>query len=163
MTHIADLSPAGLDGSMVHVGWLDRRHRYQRGRVPDQVLPALQRLVQEPPWSSGRGGWHGCNLGVCLVTRAPFMDVFPTAWARTEVGSVRLGSYNYLVPGRRRSYHVPGLIIHYVKKHRYQPPDEFIHALLEQEPGSPEFRAGVAAVGRRVDAVSEAKRREMGT
>lgn len=142
---IPDLHPASADGRVVHVGWLDWRHRFQRGPVPEQVVPRLEELVCSRPWSSGRGGYHTCNVGLCLPLAMIVHDGIPLHRVRCASGRVKLGSDNYLVPGQERSYHVPGLILHYVRWHHYRPPSEFIESLLACNPLSAEFAAQVSA------------------
>jgi len=89
------------------------------------------------------GGWHTCNVGFCLPLAIFLRDMFPVHRVACVSGRVKLGSEDYLVPGQERSYLVPGLVLHYVRWHRYRPPDEFTEALLACSPLSDEFAAKV--------------------
>ncbi len=54
----------------------------------------------------------------------------------------RLGSAEIRVVYEGKTYAAPNMIYHYVVKHHYRPPDEFIQAVLKGSlPGSPEYES----------------------
>ena len=111
------------------VGWLSRRHRYARGHVPDDVLQKLIALAWSHPQQKTRG-YHRCTL--CPW---PLGQLFIPKLTR-NTGLLVLGSAEIWVPSVDGScfYSAPNLIIHYIKRHWYCPPREFVEALERFEP-----------------------------
>jgi len=112
--HQADLAesiefPGGL---FVAVGWLDGNSEYAIG-CPSET--AYRRLLEfcARPWRPPvplAVGSHVCNL--CLFDGPSF-------------------SGTLFIPGREFVYVCPTAITHYIASHRYAPPAEFLHAVLE--------------------------------
>lgn len=101
--------PPGL----LHVGWLSPDHAFAKGPVPEQFLARLKRLCENPEIITL--GFHVCEL--CPSDRQ----------------SKPHGSAEIHVRGHAgRAYAAPELIFHYVRDHGYQPPDEFVSAVLQQ-------------------------------
>ena len=98
------------------VGWLEAGHPYQRGPVPDEFLVSLKRHVAEAYQFALSVGVHHCSL--------------------CPEGKAQAGKLNLMIPTSRLLYVAPELIVHYIEDHGYQPPQEFIEAVLacpEQE------------------------------
>src|SRR5205085_4860243 len=111
MTHYFDLEPfiseRIYNPHIVSVGWLHPAHSFTIGEVDAtflERLKALSRMPWEPYYTAGV---HICEL--CPVNGAT-------------------GTQTIWVPGETVVYVAPKLIIHYVEKHAYKPPDVFINA-----------------------------------
>jgi hypothetical protein len=104
----------------VNIGWLDGQHQFPQGDVPERVLAAIFELCQRRV--NQTRGYHHCEL--CPPARLPYTV--------EELGTrLSLGSAEIRVAGRLGvKYACPDLIYHYVRDHRYRPPQEFIDAVL---------------------------------
>ncbi|TDC24828.1 hypothetical protein E1265_08510 [Streptomyces sp. 8K308] len=131
MTYFSDLSPYTFlpesippDVAAVNVGWLDSRHAFDTGAVPDEFTEKLGRLCRDSPHARTRGH-HGCEL--------PHADE-PAPWPVTadiDGESVPLGSAEVRVVSRTGTWLVaPNLVHHYVVRHAYRPPAEFVEAVV---------------------------------
>ncbi len=100
------------DGSL-NVGWLADQAfpDYPRGEVPEEFTARLRALVQEP-MNLCRGA-HVCWCGVGQGRNEYFN------------GEIRVQGENGKV------YAAPVGIAHYVEVHNYQPPQEFVDAVLK--------------------------------
>jgi len=100
---------------LLNVGWLDPGHPYEEGPVPDDFPAALLAVVDGEPVNLTRG-YHYCEI--C----GPSADV--------------RGNGEIRVPARPGvMFAAPVLIGHYVTAHSYRPPDEFIAAVRDYDPG----------------------------
>jgi len=92
----------------LNVGWLDAEHEFSKGKVPDTVIEHLKLLAKKP--TNQTRGFHLC----------PFCEIGATSSAEIRVN------------GRNgKLYAAPVLICHYIEAHNYQPPQEFIEAVME--------------------------------
>jgi hypothetical protein len=108
------------DENVVNIGWLDAGHEYPRGSVPDAFLARLFDLCASPV--NRTRGYHLCPF--CAVKKMGL----PAALGGRKV---TLGSAEIRVPASDgKAYAAPDLIFHYVRDHEYQPPDEFVDAVL---------------------------------
>jgi hypothetical protein len=135
MTYYADLSPyeySRVESSTRNVGWLDAEHKYLQGTVPDAFVEQLLAFCQNKVHRSK--GFHICEL----CNRALFDPVM----IKQDNQELLLGSAEIRVFAQNGLvYAAPDLIYHYVVEHHYQPPDEFIQAVLEgPQPGTPEYQ-----------------------
>ncbi len=138
MPHLPDLANPG---PVKDVGYLWFGHPYSRGNVSNLFFERLAALVQKPVWYSC--GYHKCNLGWCGLTQS--LRSQPTVRFRGRVLS--LGSSDILVPGETAVYCAPSLILHYVRRHNYQPPECFRAAVLEcPKPGSTEYYSAIKQI-----------------
>jgi hypothetical protein len=111
-----------------NVGWLNKDHPFKTGDVDSKFLEKLEQLI----FNSYRGS---CNI---LVNELRGGYECPVCGIRgLEIGDERtgffLGSSELWIPDNREEGHyfaTFGLIIHYVRDHHYQPPQEFIDAVL---------------------------------
>jgi hypothetical protein len=105
----------------VNVGWLDAEHDYAEGVTSREFQAALFRIcaAKAPVMSLG---YHPCD----------FCSPEPRRRTSESLDGVelRLGCYELALAGAIRSYAAPDLIYHYVTRHHYQPPAEFIEAVL---------------------------------
>lgn len=136
MTHYADLSAYEYtdladDGEQhLNVGWLDASHPFEKGVLRDEAVERLNDLSWNPV-NLFRGS-HTCDF--CL---AELREQGPVAGpalitALKDVGA--MGNGEIVVKGDRAWYHAPVLITHYVERHEYLPPQEFIDAVLASAP-----------------------------
>jgi hypothetical protein len=129
--YFADLTPyeylKGNEPTVLNIGWLDTGHDFKRGEVPLGFLDRLRSLAEKP--ANQTRGFHLCpfcknesdGTEVGLHTHIEQM---------VKVGAVSSAEIRVC---RRdgRSYAAPILICHYIEAHGYQPPQEFIDAVME--------------------------------
>ena len=121
-----DLSSCTYNGDFgpehIAVGWLDSVHPFPQGPVPAGLAERLVELSLHP--AIQYRGLHDCEF--CPPGQG--RDVFACSAAGWQL---RLGSAVVCVASRSgRVYAVPTLISHYIATHGYQPPAEFIDAVL---------------------------------
>ena len=123
--HYADLSSCDYGSLLQHeswkvpilaVGWLERFRRYRKGVVEDEIVERAE-LFREQTSENFSGfifrGLHGCSLCLGGSSRSGIKD----------------SHVNLLIPGEDCVYVASGGLVHYMTKHSYRPPDEFIEAL----------------------------------
>ena len=139
MTHIPDLSPCTYFGDepskvLTAIGWLSRKHSFEPGEVSVEFFAKLVRLLNHPapqPWILR--GSQPCEL--CQFTGATVPQQF-SGMPVTGVGHLQL-----FVPSGKFLFIASESIAHAVDAHRYQPPQEFIAAVLAcPEPDTMEFK-----------------------
>lgn len=111
--YFADLSHGCLLGSgsdICAVGWLDKHHSYPKGPVPNSFLETLKRHIQTAWQPVVSAGLYECSF--------------------CEVGQTWGAGGNVWIPAPKVVYIAPEMITHYIETHDYQPPDEFIEAVL---------------------------------
>jgi len=107
-----DLSPYNYSWEMpecVNIGWLDEKHDFEKGEVPDGFIEKLKKM----PRFAQHCGYHNC----------PFCEGGRDTWS----SSIKLAIGEGVV------YLFPELTMHYISKHQYKPPQEFIDAVLKME------------------------------
>lgn len=128
MAYYPDLSPYSyLPGNArpgeLNVGWLDRQHPFPTGVIPglaEKIFSLCRRPVNRTR------GFHACEF-----CDAPRMGV-EVEHAQVKL---RLGSAEIRVQGRAEvQFACPDLIYHYIVGHAYQPPAEFVEAVLALDP-----------------------------
>jgi hypothetical protein len=112
-------------GAVKSVGYLWFGHAYRRGKIAGLILERLV-AIAEKPWFEARG-FHKCNLGFCGATQ--ILGGQPMFRYRGK--TLALGSSEILVPDDDVVYCAPNLILHYIRHHRYRPPECFCAALLK--------------------------------
>lgn len=121
MAYIADLTPYNYVGEpredVLAVGWLSQLEPFTQGEVPPEFLARLTELVQQPV-NLFRGS-HQCeycpSAGLWLLR----------AHGNGEIRVVGTDGITYVAPA---------LIAHYVAAHHYQPPQAFVHAVMDVTP-----------------------------
>jgi hypothetical protein len=126
MSYKPDMAPL-IDGWFA-VGWLHPDHPYPQGPVAADFLAKLRELVgvwgrsAEALGGGAPGGVHTCEF------------------CGQAIGTGALG-----VPAGDRLFYAPQMIAHYVERHHYTLPAEFIAAVLAcPVPGTPEYGAAVS-------------------
>jgi hypothetical protein len=126
---------------MKAVGYLWSGHSYPRGKVSRLFFERLVALVEDPLWYSG--GYHNCNLGSCSLKDS--VGSQPSFRYRGRV--LGLGSSEIWVPGDKAVYCAPSLILHYIRHHKYQPPECFCTTVLNcPKPDSVEYFAAIKQI-----------------
>jgi hypothetical protein len=132
MAYCNDLSPyeysddadetgegAGSGASLLNVGWLAEGHEFPRGDVLEGFVAALLELAEDTV--NVYRGMHFCDFG----------PTFQEARKNVRFRDVFIGSGEVRVRGGEgRVYAAPALVVHYVADHGYQPPREFVDAVL---------------------------------
>jgi hypothetical protein len=108
LTPYTYLDPEQEQPGTVNVGWLDRKRPFPIGQTSKEFRDKLGRLcLQRVKQTRGRHPCYFCK------------------------GRERPGSSSEMrVAGNGKVYAAPSLVHHYVVAHDYQPPDEFIAAVL---------------------------------
>jgi hypothetical protein len=95
----------------VNIGWLDKDHPYPKGETSGEFQMKLDQLCQQRVKQTR--GIHPCCF--CRGRERP------------------VSSSELRVLGNGKVYAAPSLVHHYVVAHDYQPPSEFIAAVLAVE------------------------------
>jgi hypothetical protein len=120
------------------VGYLWFGHSFPRGKVSHSLFERLVVLVEKPLMYAC--GYHKCNLHLCGLTES----IRSQPAFRYRGRALGLGSSEIWVPGDKVVYRAPSLILHYIRHHKYQPPECFCVAALNcPEPGSAEYFAAI--------------------
>jgi hypothetical protein len=128
-------------GPLQKVGYLWFGHSYPRGNVSHLFFERLVALVEQP--LVGARGYHNCNIGLCRLTH----KFRPQPVFRYRGRVLYLGSSDILVPDAKAVYCAPSLILHYIRHHKYQPPECFCAAVLNcPGPGSVEYSAAIKQI-----------------
>lgn len=109
--YYADLSPyeyGFVVPECVNIGWLDRRHDFEKGDVPEGFIEKLKKL----PTFTAHAGYHNCHF-----CKGGGRDTWSS--------SIKMVIGNGVV------YLTPDMIVHYVRDHHYKPPQEFINAVMD--------------------------------
>lgn len=119
----AGSTPFARGSDVAAVGWLSPIHPYERGRVAAATIERLAGLLAHParwlPFVTC--GFHTCEF------------CFEAA-----------GSQALLVPGRDVLFVAPDLVVHYIRRHEYAPPEAFLRAAdALPTPGSPPYFAAL--------------------
>ena len=104
--------------NVVNIGWLDSNHPFRSGEVEHKVVLRIAELCRNPV--NRTRGFERCWMCSAYPIREPVCDseLTPT-----------LGDAEIQVQGRNKVYACPTLIYHYIVKHKYRPPEEFLEAV----------------------------------
>lgn len=135
--YIPDLSPYQFlkQPRCVAVGWLDGAHPFEQGEVSQAFVERLWAFCKRRV--NGLLGKHGCDF--CPPSKIHHPDTFGEDWMHLGTAEIRVFGNDTIV------YAAPNLIYHYVVKHQYRPPEEFIQAVLTCPlPDTPAYETLVA-------------------
>ena len=113
---------------LIAIGWLESEKMFNHGQIFDEIYARLESLLENPwqPWIYR--GLHECSLCVEDVKARGYQNLF--------------------IPGDGVLYVCPEMILHYIKIHQYQPPDEFCNAVLNcPDCDSTEYIMLIRAIG----------------
>ena len=120
-----DLSPctySHVEPGHIAVGWLDRVHPFPQGMVPSGLVERLIALSWQP--AIQHRGLHACEFCPPDQSYEVFLSM-PSGEQRYLASAII-----YVPAGGSRVFAAPTLISHYIAAHGYQPPAEFIDAVL---------------------------------
>jgi len=95
------------------IGWLHPDHVYTTGEVSAEFLTRLKAFVAQSS-ASAEALWFGACAG----------------YHTCEFCGKAHGVGNFGVPSGERLFVAPEMIVHYIEKHGYKPPAEFVTAVL---------------------------------
>jgi hypothetical protein len=107
MTFHPDMSPESQ--AIRAIGWLHPDHPYSKGEVAPEFLARLKEFVARRVYGADEvySGPHTCEF--CRKAT---------------------GMQNLAVPSRDLLFVAPEMVVHYIEEHRYQPPAQFVEAVL---------------------------------
>jgi hypothetical protein len=153
--YFADLSPYAYykDGGApvstdifpaLNIGWLDDAHPFTQAEPSSEFVARLWAFCRTP--INTMLGFHEC--AICNDNPKTYLEI------EKDGQKVGFGHAEIWVFGDEgKTFAAPTLIYHYVTRHRYAPPDEFIQAVLAGPlPDTPEYdaRAGQFEWGKRM-------------
>jgi hypothetical protein len=124
MPYFRDLTPYSfltaedrVNCNLLNVGWLSTSHSFNKGVVDALLREKLLRLSRTPVRLTR--GVHRCDICNILPMRMTI-----------DGHAISLGNSEIRVPGTNgKEYASPTLICHYIDKHGYCPPQEFLDAI----------------------------------
>jgi hypothetical protein len=118
--------------NIIAVGWLDLEYPYSTGNVSSEFRNRLEAFCSNPLIR---------NFGIDMCPICKKLEP-----VRIKLGSGKefslYGTYEIRIPSKdgKKVYATSDFIIHYVTVHHYQPPQEFIDAVLAAPlPGTAEY------------------------
>ena len=130
MAYFADLTEYSYgylrteEGSapLLNVGWLEVGHPFPTAEPEPEFVRALLRCCRRPVTTYR--GFHVCDLCDVQVFEMPIVSY--------EGRRVHVGNGEVCVAGSDgRLYIAPTLVAHYVLKHHYRPPEQFVSGVLK--------------------------------
>ncbi|MDY7091647.1 MAG: hypothetical protein SX243_01610 [Acidobacteriota bacterium] len=120
MTYFRDLTThtytAGEEESgVLNVGWLGEERPYPTGQTFPEFHQALEEICARPILL--HRGFHDCEF-------CPQDSNVNPPWSTIGNGQIRVLGQNGVW------YSAPTMVHHYVTKHNYKPPEEFVEAVL---------------------------------
>jgi hypothetical protein len=101
-----------------NVGWLSPEVSFPVGKVDPRLLEWLTSNFADL-WFEHARGYHECE----------FCDAEPLVAGSGR--TIRLGSAELLIRTvAERAYVAPNFLVHYIRDHGYQPPEEFVRDVL---------------------------------
>jgi hypothetical protein len=102
----------------VNVGWLDSNHEFRKGQVDADILLKIGECCKNP-LNRKRGYQH------CVFCKDhPVRELIGASRELTNLGDAEI-----CIRSAQKAYVCPTLIYHYIAKHGYKPPDEFLDAV----------------------------------
>lgn len=113
------ISPFVLDG-VFNVGWIDPRSKFPVGEVPYEFVDRLVEIA---------GSTGAFNALVEPIRELPRCDVCGEIEIPNSQGAL-IPSAELWIPASQKIYAAPVTILHMVQIHSYQPPQEYVKAVL---------------------------------
>lgn len=124
-------SSLGNGPTTLNVGWLDKGHLYPQAEVPDNFAERLWRFCCKPVLPTR--GLHECDF--CPIADKYIVEQYNTEERKLGSAQIRVFGQNDII------YAAPDMIYHYVVRHQYCPPAEFIQAVLKGPlPDTPAYK-----------------------
>ena len=129
---------SGVRPGTQNIGWIDANASFPKGDTSDAFIKTLWQFCKVPVVQTR--GFHVCRLCNMPTDIAPRFE-FDGETLNLGSAEIRVIAKDGLI------YAAPNLIFHYVKDHRYLPPQAFVDAVLSApEPQSKEYRAHLKAL-----------------
>jgi hypothetical protein len=122
--------------NLVAIGWLDPEITYPKGKVSEVFIEKLELFCSYPMIMTFGIDW--CHI--CNPSDEPIS--FVKAKLRSGKEIQLFGEYDLRIPSPdgTKIYATSDFILHFVTKHEYLPPQEFVDAVMNAPlPGTPEF------------------------
>ena len=118
------------DHPILCVGWLDANKQFSKGNVSEEFLDRIWVFCCHPVLYTL--GFHQCPF-----CKEPSFGIHVRRGDKeTDLGSAEI----WILGQNGIIYAAPDLIYHYIVGHDYQPPDEFIQAVIQSPlPGSEDY------------------------
>lgn len=104
------------------VGWLDKLHDFSRGHVPAGFIERLAEICTRPVVK--HMGCHVCEF--CNPGRETTDQIDREAGSRSSTVIRVVGRDGTI-------YFSPAMICHYITRHGYRPPEDFVRAVMETD------------------------------
>jgi hypothetical protein len=103
------------------IGWLDRSHRFTIGPTPAAIIEKLREIMR---------GRSEANVHVNQIRGIHPCNICGKRLAASDDRELLLGSSEVWIPDGAEGYFAsPSMIIHYITKHKYLPPEEFLKSI----------------------------------
>jgi len=106
------------------VGWLGTTHPFSRGVVSETFIKRLIEICKKPAVT--HRGFHVCEF--CEANDIEALD-----YERAKTAGTLSWTLIRVIGRDGTLYYSPGMICHYVTEHGYQPPDEFVTAVMQTD------------------------------
>jgi len=106
---------------IIYIGWLTSQYNFNKGAVSDFFTFRLWEHLKYK--IDKKRGYYKCDY-----CRDFIFNKIPTSKYNKEI--IKTGYYDVIVFDKdEKIYRAPSLIFHYIQKHKYLPPIEFIDAV----------------------------------
>lgn len=107
-----------------NVGWLDAAHTYAKGRLSEGVISKLRKIICTRSVDTDTHvnvirGTHAC--AICGEERVELL---------CGGGRMILGMSEIWIPASRGYFASPSMVLHYIERHEYLPPQEYVDAVV---------------------------------
>jgi hypothetical protein len=106
----------------LNVGWLDKDHDFPRAPTPDGFLERLFEISKRPVCE--HRGFHVCEF-------CPPKAVDEVDYKQSFITGPRSSTLIQVIGRTGVIYYSPAMICHYVATHGYQPPEEYVTAVMQ--------------------------------
>lgn len=108
--------PAMAGGGALNIGWIGDGHSYIKGEVDGSTLKKIFEICRRGSVSFRH--YRGC--GICEKTEVSFIQ---------NGKRIILGNSEIRIYYQGQIYVSPNMLCHYIKHHKYKPPEQFIEAI----------------------------------
>lgn len=110
------------NANTLNIGWLDANHSFSKNKASEELLNGLFEKCLYP--INKTRGYH-----LCQFCKSSSFGLKATRNGKEII----LGSAEIWIKGKDgKTFAAPNLIYHYVAEHDYEPPNEFIDAILSK-------------------------------
>ncbi len=126
MSYFEDLTPYTYfpeenNNTILNIGWLSPSYEYKKGKVPKHIIQELKKLFENPV--NLTRGFQICKF----CQNSNFITYLKHVFMFKKIATQGNGEIRITHDGI--TYVAPRMIIHYIIKHGYCPPKEFLVAI----------------------------------